>query len=595
MDLLVFLARAQGRVVSKDEIIEAVWEGRFIADATLTRSIADLRRALGDGRRRRQYIETIAKRGYRLVAAVGDIEHLVGSANVLGVATERGPASPNTPSLVVLPFANLGPESDGYFCGGLTEEIITALTRLPGLRVISRTSAFAAHARGGDIADIGRRLDVTHAIEGSVRRAEGRIRVSAQLIEVSSHAHLWSERYDRPLSDIFLIQDEIAAAIARRLELTFSRPGEREEAPTSNIEAYSLFLEGRHHFLRATRESLEHARRCFTEAIELDPDFAAAYDARAELHWYLGFYGLTATKEAFTLALWDSLRALEIDDRLAETHALLAMLRKALDYNWSEVEREYGRAFELNPRSPVVRLRHAICGLQARGHVNDAAAELAAVVETDPLSIFVRWWLAIMYWLSRQPARMREQVERMLEIDPAHPSTQMALGTCQATEGDSSAAVASYEKAAELGGRHPWLLGWLGLAYGAARLSDQARKLREELLALSESTYVPPFSIGVISLGLGEVDDAFRWMDRAIDVRDPLISPILSYPYLDALRVDPRYQRLLARMNLGKNRDSGAAVEATRAAGHLPPSGIDGGGSSRSGEEERWGPSPAKL
>jgi serine/threonine-protein kinase len=316
------------------------------------------------------------------------------------------------------------------------------------------------------------------------------------------------------------------------------------------MEAYSRFLEGRYHFLRGTRESLDRARQCLTDAIRLDPRFAMAHDALSEVYWYEGFYGMAVPKDTFTLAVWESLRALEIDDRSAETHALLAMLRKELDYDWSEVDREYARALELDPRSAVVRLRHAICGLMPRGRAAEAAREIERVVETDPLSILVRWWLASMYWFSRQPVRMREQVERMVEIDPAHPSTHMALGTCQLAEGDMVAAVASYERATELGDRLPWLLGWLGLACSAAGRHDRARALLDELLVRSASTYVPPFSIALISLGLGEIDRAFRWMDRAVDVRDPLVIPILSYPFLDPIRADPRYRSLLSKMNL---------------------------------------------
>ena len=407
-----------GRVISKDEIVDAVWEGRFIAEATLTRSMADLRRALGDTAPQRQYIETIAKRGYRLVAAVSGMP-AARTGRRRRAPPRAQPSRPmNRPGLVVLPFSNLGPEDDRYFCEGLTEEIINVLTRIPGLRVISRTSAFAAHDQGGDVADIGRRLAVTHVIEGSSRRSNGRIRVTAQLIRVSDHGHVWSERYDRVLSDVFIIQDEIAAAIARRLELTLGELGRRAAPPTVSMEAYSRYLEGRHHFLRGTSESLDRARRCLVDAIRLDPAFAVAHDALSELYWYLGFYGLMVPKEAFTQAVWESLRALEIDDRMAESHALLAMLRKELDYDWAEVDREFALALALNPSSPVVRMRYAMCGLMPQGGTTEAAAELERVAEVDPLSIVVLWWLAVMYWFSGQIPRMRDRVDRMHDVDP---------------------------------------------------------------------------------------------------------------------------------------------------------------------------------
>jgi serine/threonine-protein kinase len=549
MDLLVFLSTHEGTVLSRDEIIQAVWDGRFISESTLTRTVADLRRTLGDDARKCKYIETIAKRGYRLVARVSSIaDSSTGmTAEIEASATSRDQTQP---SLVVLPFANFGPTDDRYFCEGLTDEIINGLTRFSGLRVISRTSAFAAHSQGGDISAIGNRLGVTHAIEGSVRRCDDRIRVTAQLIEVEGQSHLWSERFDRALADVFVIQDEIADAIARRLELTLGAGRRRAAAPTSDIDAYRSFLEGRHHFLKGTHESLERARQCFTEAIGRDPNFAVAHDALAELFWYLGFYGMMVPKEAFTAAVWECLRALEIDDQLAEAHGLLAMLRKELDYDWSEVDREFARAMELDSQSPAVRFRRALCGLMPHGRAAEAAAELERVVDTDPLSVVVRWWLGSMYWFSGQMSRLHEQAERMLEIDPTHPSSHMMLGTSLFAQGKLFEAVVAYEKAAELGGHLPWLLGWLGLACAAAGYRDRASALRDKLVAMSVTTYVPPFSIAGIALGLGDLDDAFRWMQRAADVRDPLIVPILCYPFLDPIRCDDRYRALLAKLKL---------------------------------------------
>ena len=548
INLLVFLASNDGRVVSKDQIIETVWEGRFIADATLTRSIADLRRALGDSTERPQYIETIAKRGYRLIAPVAALPGVDRPANDVGRAQSQPRGK--EPSLVVLPFTNFGSGTDHYFCEGLTDEIINALTRLPELRVISRTSAFAAHARGGDIADIGQSLGVTHAIEGSIRRADRRIRVTAQLVRTCDHGHVWSERYDRDVDDVFAVQDDIADAIARRLELTLPRLIRRSPAPTHNADAYERFVEGRHHFLRGTSDSLEHARRCFGDAVKLDTDFALAHDALSEVYWYMGFYGAMAPKDAFAAAVWESLRALEIDEHRAESHALLAMLRKELDYDWSEVQREFARALELNPHSPVVRMRYALCGLMPQGRLAEAAAELERVVESDPLSVPVRWWLGSMYLFSRQPARMSEQIDRMLEIDPMHPLAHMGLGTVRLLEGDARKAVAALERACDLAGRPVWLLGWLGLACGIAGQRESAQTILDELRTLECSQYVSPFALGMIWYGLGNMDAAFQHMNRAIDLRDPHVIPIHCYPFFDDIKSDPRYSSLLSRLNL---------------------------------------------
>lgn len=468
---------------------------------------------------------------------------------------------------MVLPFSNVGPDADRFFCEGLTDEVINVLTRLPDLRVISRTSAFAAHARGGDIAEIGRSLGVTHAIEGSVRKAGQRFRVTAHLVRVGDHRQIWSERYERDTSDMFVIQDEIAADIARRLELTWTSLA-RRGAPTKSIDAYGRYLEGRHHFLRGTPDGLDCAKRCFTDAVRLDPASAVAHDALSEIYWYLGFYGLMEPKDAFAQAVWESLRAIEIDDRNAESHALLAMLRKELDYDWSEVNREFARAIELNPQSPIVRMRYAMCGLMPHGHTVAAADELERVVETDPLSIPVRWWLASMRMFSRQWEPMREQVDRMLEIDPRHPLSHMLQGCWQLLHGDADAAADSYATACDLAGRPAWLLGWLGLALGTAGRHDGARAIRDELEALASARYIPPFSFALIALGLDEIDRAFQWLERAIEVRDPFAIPLRCYPFLDHIREDPRFETLLRRMNFT---DQTAAREALEVARILRP------------------------
>lgn len=559
MDLLVLLATSGGRVVSKREIIDVVWQGRFIAEASLTRTMADLRRALDDEARRPRYIETIPKRGYRLAAPVLLEEEADATGEALttvpvpvpGGARGEQQAMPTrglVPSLAVLPFTEFGPgEPDRSFSDGLTEEVINVLTRIPRLRVIARTSSFAAAAIGGDPADVGRRLGVSHVLEGSVRRSGGRVRVTAQLIRLSDSCHVWSERYDRPLSDVFAIQDDIAGAIAGRLELSLGAQARRVHP---DIAAYTAYLEARHHFFKGTVDGLERSRHCLDRALALDPSYAAAHDALSETYWYMGFYGALVPKEAFSKAVWATLRALEIDETLAEAHAQLAMLRKELDYNWPEVHRELARAIDLDPRSPVVRLRRAIAGLMPCGRLAEAIADIELVLDTDPLSPFVRWWLATMHFFAGDGARTVEESDRLIAIEPGYAPAYIIRCGGLLILGDVEAAVRTCERGVELGGGAPWLQGWLGQAYAFAGRTAEALAIRERLVRLSASAYVPPSVIAWTSLALGDLDDGFRRMGEAYDVRDPLIMPIRSYPFLMPLRGDPRYQALLGKMNL---------------------------------------------
>ena len=461
------------------------------------------------------------------------------------------PRGADAPSIAVLPFTNMsGVKEDDYLCEGLAEEIIDALTRIQGLRVIARTSAFAVGRMGLDVREAGLRLDVNTILEGSVRRAGPRVRVTAQLVSTSDGAHVWSERYDRELTDVLQLEDEIAQAIAARLRVELAGAGRRQPPAVANAEAHIAYLEGRHYFARGTPDGQARAMACYERATSLDPGFALAYDSLAELYWYLGFFGNAPPREAFAVSTFHALRALELDDHLAQTHALLGMLRKELDYNWPEVHREYRRAMQLNPESPLVRLRYALSGLMPLGRVSEALAEIEGVLRTDPLSLLVRWWAAIMAYLCRQPDRMVEEGRHMVALDPAHFLGHWALGVGLSEVGASSDAVASLEKAHDLSGGVPITLGFLAYGCGRAGRSDDARRLLERAETLATAAYMPPSTFALGYIGLGDWDAALHWMDKAIDARDPIIVPIKTFPFLDPIRGDARFQALLKKMRL---------------------------------------------
>jgi TolB-like protein len=454
-------------------------------------------------------------------------------------------------SVAVLPFLNMtGSKEDDYFCEGLAEEIIGALTRIPGLRVIARTSAFAVGRMGLDVREAGARLDVTNILEGSVRREGRRVRVTAQLVTTSDGSHLWSERYDRELTGVLALEDEIAAAIAARLRLDLARDARERVQPVVDAEAHAAYLEGRYHFARGTPEALGQAMACYEAAIARDPGFALAHDSLAELHWFLGFFGNVPPREAFSRSTWHALRALELDDGLAETHALLGMLRKELDYNWPEVDRELGRAFELGRGSPLVRLRYAISALLPRARVGEAMAEIEEILRSDPLNLFVRWWLGVVLYLARTSDRMIEEGRHMLALSPHFFLGHWVLGMALEQAGARSDAVASLEKAHELSGGSFFTLGFLGYGYGRAGRRSDARRLLESAEKLAKAGYVPASAFALCHVGLADWDAAFEWMDRAIEMRDPIIVPIKTYPFLDPVRGDARYRALLDKMRL---------------------------------------------
>ena len=532
--VLAMLLEHPGQVVTRDELRRRLWpEDVFVDfDNNLNTAVARLREALGDSPEHPRFIETVPKRGYRFIADLSE--------------------SPRAkPRLLVLPFANLsGDPAQEYFSDAITEDMIAELARLAPerLAVIARTTSM--HYKGSlkEVARIGRELALDYVVEGSVRRADDRIAVDVQLIQVSDQTHLWTDRYDAALHDLFSIESTSVQAIAAQLGIV---PARATKKPTDDLEAYNLHSQGRYYFVRGRPpENFLKAKRCYEEAVARDPQFALAYDSLGELYWTMGFLGLVPPKEALTTGIFHVLRALEIDNTLAETHALLAQYRKQLDYDWAEVRREMKRALELNPASPVVRLRYAITGLLPHGRIDEAVGQIERALESDPLDMFARCWLAETLHLGRQYDRGIEEIRRVLEIDPDYHLAHFVLAHLLSGKGRFDEAIAAHHRAVELSGGSPLMLGWLGLPLAQSGKAAEARAVLDRLHAIAGKAYVPPTAFAWIHLGLGETDQAFEWLDRAVDARDHMLTPIKSYWFLDPIRDDPRYIAILRRMRL---------------------------------------------
>jgi len=464
-------------------------------------------------------------------------------------------------AIAVLPLVTMGgtPE-DGYLCEGLAEAIIGALSGIEGLRVIARTSAFAVARQGLDVREIGIRLGVTHVLEGSLRHAGARIRVSVRLVAACDGTEIWSERYEHESPDVFALEDTIGIAVTRRLRGTVAGVRIGRSRTAADPAAHKAYVEGRYYFSRGGPVGLERARRCFEHAIALDASFALASDALAEVYWFFGFYGLMPPREAFSQSVWHAMRALELNDSLGQTHALLGMLRKELDYNWLEVHREMQRALELNPASPDVQVRNAISGLMPLGRLEEAEVCVRRALDVDPLSFDTRWWLACLKWLARQPEQTLEIGREMIEMDGTSSLGHSALGLGLSECGALDAAAAAMERAFGLSGGAPLLLGFAGQFQARAGHRDAALATVTRLEQHAAGRYLPPFSVALVYVGLGRWDEAFSWMNRAIDERDPIIMPIKTFPFLDGVRSDPRYADLVRRMNLDDRLASAGSV-----------------------------------
>ncbi|MBN2318733.1 MAG: protein kinase [Acidobacteria bacterium] len=453
-------------------------------------------------------------------------------------------------SLAVIPFANMSSDKEQeYFGDGLAEEIINALTRLPDLRVAARTSSFSFRDEKVDVREIGAKLNVENILEGSVRKSGNRIRVTTQLISVSNGYHLWSERYDREMTDIFDIQDEICRAIVEKLRIQLTAGHQLVKRHTENLEAYNLCLKASYHLSKGVPESVAKSREYYEQAIALDPKYALAWYGLAYFYYILGFLGYMPTKAAYAESNRAAEKILELDETLPEAYALIGMFR-ASNYQWKEAELEFHHALELNPKSEGAWVLYDYYCLVPLGRLDEAVAASEKAAELDPLSPFLQWRLGYRYYLARQWDRAIKQCCNALELDPTYIFAHCHLGLSHLQKGEHDEAIRTIETAVQLAGRGPFLLGALGAIYAKAGRIEEARKILMELEDLNQKTYVQPSSFPWICSELGEMDKAFDWWEKAVDEHEGLIIHFHLDPTYDLLHAHPRYPAILRRMKL---------------------------------------------
>ncbi len=450
-------------------------------------------------------------------------------------------------SVAVLPFINMSadPENE-YFSDGVTEEIINALAQVKDLRVAARTSSFSFKGKSHDVAEVGAKLNVATVLEGSVRKAATRLRITAQLINVADGYHLWSERYDREMDDVFAIQDEIATTIADRLKVKLVRGSEEAlvKPPTENLEAYQLYLKGRHLWNRRNKAGLEQAVEYFQQAIEQDSEFALAYSGLADAYLLLGSYGHLSRAESHSRAKAAAEQALALDETLAEAHTSRGQVLRS-ERDWRGEEEEYRRAIELNPSYATAHQWYATL-LCALGRMDEALREIRRAEELNPLSHAISVTVGVILLLARDYDGAIEQLHKTLELEPRFFSAYQVLGGAYAMKGLYEQAIAATERAIELNPDSPDQLSGRAVMYALWGRREKALELVEEAEARGDD----PSSIAGVYAQLGDADRAFEWVERAFaDAPDGLLFIKVS-PLSDPVRADPRFKRLLERLGM---------------------------------------------
>jgi serine/threonine protein kinase len=480
---------------------------------------------------------------------------LAADLKTLGLSPSREYAAAKTShSVAVLPFVNMSAEAENeFFCDGLAEELLNALSKIESLRVAARTSSFSFKAKETDIREIGQKLNVSTVLEGSVRKAGNRLRITAQLVNVTDGYHLWSEKYDRQMEDIFDIQDEISLAIVEALKVTLL--GAEKEAVlkryTDNTEAYQLYLQGRYHYNRWTEEGFQKAIESFDMALAIEPDYALALAGLGLTYGTLVFFGYLSPAEALPTMRSVGARALTVDSNLPEGHYSLAMTRFYYDWDWMAAEEEFQRAIELNPSYAEA---HTQTGLlfAVLGRAEEAMAEGDRALKLDPLSLITNLNVGHIFGILERYDLMLEQGRRMIEFEPNFFGGYWLIGDAAWNLGKRDEAILAFQRAVSLGAG-PTVASQLGLFYGLAGEQGKAQQILDELEQLGTQRYVSALQLARVYEGLGKPERAFELLEQAYEQHEGALVYLRMIARQDLeFSADPRYADLLRRIGLTK-------------------------------------------
>jgi TolB-like protein/DNA-binding winged helix-turn-helix (wHTH) protein/Tfp pilus assembly protein PilF len=578
LQLLEILVINRPKALSKADLQDKLWPDTFVVDKNLANLVSEIRQALGDNPSAPGFIRTVPRYGYafhetmpgvqespvarppaparrRAALALGAVALLV-IAGFAAVFLDVGrPGAPARIMLAVLPFQNLtGDPDQEYLCDGLTEEMIAQLGGLQPSRlaVIARTSAIQYKNTAKRADEIGRELGVDFLLESSIRRTGDRIRIAAQLIDVGSQTHIWAEQSDHEMRDIVQLQRDIAAAITRRILASFAleqRPDPGTPRHSSNALAYEQYMRGRWHWAKDTPEGLQKGKDHFLKAIALDPAYALAYSGLADSYALLGSYNIMPISDSHPLGRDAALKALSLNESLGQAHSSLAAILADYYWEWTEAERHFKRAIELEPND-VSALHFYSFYLALTGRSAEALPIAQRAIRIDPLSLRAQVNLGVVWNMARRYDDAVSQFERTLDLDSGYAMTHAMLGLTYAYKSMPERAVAELVLARQAGGNRPDLIALHGYALARAGHTDEALATIDELHRLSKPRDPSAYLIAIVYVGVGDKNRAFEWLQKAVDARAWELPALKADTLFDPIRSDPRFAPLLDRLGL---------------------------------------------
>lgn len=544
---------------SATEIIDSIIHKEPIAIARFNYDVpAELerivRKCMEKDRERRYYSAREISTDLRNLRRDNNTSAITGGSATRKTQSTRRPRSRKAiDSLAILPLINAGRDPDTeYLSDGITESIINSLSQLPKLRVMARSTVFRYKGKDVDPQSVGQELGVRAVLTGRVLQRGDLLIIKAELVDAEDGSHLWGEQYNRKLSDIFTIEEEISREISDKLRLKLSGAEKKQlrKRHTKNTQAYQFYLKGRFYWNKRTEDGLKKGIEYFQRAIDSDPSYALAYSGLADSYNILASYSALAPKDAFPMAKVAAIRALELDDKLAEAHTSLAFVKFGYDWDWAEAERGFKQAIQLNPGYAFAHNFYAVT-LAGLGRFDEAFEQIKNAHELDPLSLPINTNLGWLLHLARRFDEAIEQYQKTIELDESFGLAHRRLGQTYELKQMYSEAIAEFQKALAVSGEDVELLSARGHFYAMLGETDKTIQVLEKLNELGERRYVPAYMLARIYLGLGDHDRVIELLEKACEERYGYLAYLNVEPLFDSIRSDPRFAEIVRRVGLG--------------------------------------------